>query len=226
MSDVEDVHNDFELMEGQSKYLLPIKTTDIIEKLGILQSIINKLFTIRGQTKNDLIYEDAVIVMKDTTVLGHVIDVYGSFDDAVNYCCVKSLNCPEAVWEQLADDMANDRPVELFAVQSLSSKMDRLVIKELQKEDDDFTHQSDAESNKEKEDTESIEDGEEEEGEITKDSYLAKYTELYNILDPPMSKADTGFNCTTSPSISVLASDKNTKMTQLPGLMPVYTTNK
>ena len=217
MSDNEDTQNDFELMEQQSKYIAPICSSDVIEKLGILQNIIENLFTVKGQL-NDLVYEDAVIVDQHRNVFGHVIDIYGSFDDAVHYCCAKSLNCSESLWNTLVDAMKREQSVELYAVQSLSVKMDRLIIKEQQKEEEeDFTHQSDTESAKE--DLETIIEDESEEGEIKKESYLSKYEELYNFLDVPKQRMDSR----AATPIEEKQQNVDQVLTQLPGLMPVYT---
>eukprot|EP00835_Amoeboradix_gromovi_P003749 NODE_260_length_12610_cov_0.413076.p4 type:complete len:255 gc:universal NODE_260_length_12610_cov_0.413076:11298-10534(-) len=230
MSDVEDTKNDFELMEQQSKFLSSILPTDQLDKLGALESIINNIFTIKGEL-NDSVYEDAIVVMEDRSVVGHVIDVYGSFDDAVNYCCVKSLNCSEMAWKTLIESVQTKKYIILYAVQSLSSKMNKLEIKEQQKEEEDFNViQTDSDSES------VITDSAAEEGEITKESFLSKYEDLFKILEKPRGIVSKRLDSVTEDSLEPIEVEKKLEVPEsdsveskeqvlmhLPGLLPVYT---
>eukprot|EP00834_Sanchytrium_tribonematis_P000454 NODE_8_length_66115_cov_0.981823.p39 type:complete len:189 gc:universal NODE_8_length_66115_cov_0.981823:56025-56591(+) len=137
MSDIESNENDFELMQKEAKYIPPILKTDVIEGIGKIQNIIGNLFTIIGEL-NESIYEDAVIVNAEKQVIGHIVDIFGSYDGACNYCCARASNCENIVWDSLIDSIKCNKEVLLYAVQSLSIKLDKLEIKEKQIEDEGF----------------------------------------------------------------------------------------
>ena len=145
MSDIE-TQNDFELIQKKSKFIPTIQEFDRLDNLGYLQNIIENLFTVKGQHNESIYDDDSIVTLKDKTVLGHVVDIFGTFDGDVHYCCAKAINCPEKTWLELKNNVEQGLSVEVFAVQSLSTKMNKFSIKKQQQEEESDYCDSDYES--------------------------------------------------------------------------------
>lgn len=135
--------NDFDALKALAKYIPPIQDIDTVEHLGDVVTIIGDVFTVKGKA-SDSFFEDAVVVSEDRVVLGHIVDMFGLVEEDSYYCAVKAVNCPADAWDAISSDCTNKSYPKVYAVDALSTKMNKLDIEAAASEDEESDQSSTA----------------------------------------------------------------------------------